>query len=112
MTDDPDGSILPFCPTARHMATKIRQIASYDIHVYLGRDAREWIIDTGVTRLDVIRALSNPVVDGPSWSGTWPGEWVCQVIVKVVGSKPIRIEVSIRDGDKLLIKTLSWEDLR
>jgi hypothetical protein len=64
-----------------------------------------------ITRLDVIRVLTRGHIDGEIVPGNNAGEWKCKVVANVKGSRDIGVATLIIGQDRILVKTVEWEDL-
>lgn len=98
-------------PRLHELHAIIRKLAEEDQRVYLSYHSRERMGLRSITRIDVIRALKRGHIDGDVVAGQSPGEWKCKVVANVRGSRDIGVVTLVIGGDKLLVKTVEWEDL-
>lgn len=98
-------------PRLADMHGTIRRLADEDKRVYLSQHARDRMDLRAITRVDVIRVLRRGHIEGQIEPGENPGEWKCKVIANVRGSRDIGVVTLIIGCDRLLIKTVEWEDL-
>src|SRR4051794_30633831 len=110
MAEVPDGRVSAFRPNLADLTATIRRIAAEDRRVYLSNHARERMDIRTITRVDVIRALARGHIDGPIVPGDRPGEWKCKVVANVKGSRDIGVIALVIGGDRILVKTVEWED--
>ncbi|WP_418368996.1 hypothetical protein [Tsuneonella dongtanensis] len=61
--------------------------------------------------MDVVRVLRTGHIDGEIIAGQSPGEWKCKVVANVRGSRDIGVVTLVIGGDRILVKTVEWEDL-
>lgn len=98
-------------PRLSELHDMIRRLAEEDRQVYLSFHAKERMNLRSITRIDVIRVLRRGHIDGDIVAGQAPGEWKCKVVANVRGSRDIGVVTLVIGGDKLLVKTVEWEDL-
>jgi hypothetical protein len=98
-------------PKLADIHAAIRSLAEEDRRVYLSFHAKERMEQRSITRVDVVRVLRRGHIDGPVVPGEYPGEWKCKVVANVRGSRDIGVVTLVIGGDKLLVKTVEWEDL-
>ena len=103
--------VVPMRPRLEDIQATVRRLAEEDRRVYLSNHAKERMDLRSITRIDVIRVLRRGHVDGEVVAGQSPGEWKCKVVANVRGSRDIGVVTLIIGGDKLLVKTVEWEDL-
>ncbi len=98
-------------PKLADVHATIRHIAEVDRQIYLSCHAKERMEQRSITRLDVIRVLRRGHIDGPIEPGDGPGEWKCKVVANVRGSRDIGVVTLIIGSDRILVKTVEWEDI-
>lgn len=98
-------------PRLADMHATIRKLAEEDRNVYLSFHAKERMDLRSITRIDVIRVLKRGHIDGDIVAGQSQGEWKCKVVANVRGSRDIGVITLVIGGDRLLVKTVEWEDL-
>lgn len=98
-------------PKLADIESTIKGLADADLRVYLSRHAIERMEQRSITRIDVIRVLKRGHIDGDISPGDNPGEWKCKVVANVKGSRDIGVVTLVIGSDKLLVKTVEWEDL-
>ena len=111
MTENPERRVVPMRPKLADIHATIRRLAVEDRSVFISYHARERMEQRAITRIDVIRVLQRGHVDGQIDAGENPGEWKCKVVANVRGSRDIGVVTLVIGGDKLLVKTVEWEDL-
>lgn len=93
------------------MHAEVRRIATEDCNVYLSDHAKERMEQRSISRLDVMRVLTTGHIDGDIMPGQRAGEWKCKVTAPVKGSREVGVITLLVGFEKLLIKTVEWEDL-
>lgn len=111
MAEKPIGRVVQMRPNPRDMHETIRRIAGADRKVYLSNHAKERMESRSITRLDVIRVLTRGHIEGSIVPGDNLGEWKCKVVANVKGSRDIGVATLVIGADKILVKTVEWEDL-
>jgi hypothetical protein len=111
MAEEPANRVVPIRPKLADIHAAIRRIANEDRQVYLSSHAKERMEQRSITRLDVVRVLNRGHIDGPITPGDAPGEWKCKVVANVRGSRDIGVVTLVIANEKLLVKTVEWEDL-
>ena len=64
-----------------------------------------------ISRVDVIRVLTRGHIDGVIIPGNNPGEWKCKVVANVKGSREIGVVTLVIGQERVLVKTVEWEDI-
>lgn len=111
MAEIPDSRVTNFRPKLGELTATIRRIAEADRRVYLSKHARQRMDLRTITRVDVIRVLVRGHIEGEIVLGESPGEWKCKVVANVKGSRDIGVVTLVIGGDRILVKTVEWEDL-
>lgn len=111
MTEANERRVVPMRPRLEELHATIRRLAEEDRRVYLSYHAKERMDLRSITRIDVVRVLKRGHIDGEIVAGNEPGEWKCKVVANVRGSRDIGVVTLVIGGDKLLVKTVEWEDL-
>ena len=111
MTQANERRVVPMRPRLNELHATVRRLAEEDRKVYLSNHAKERMDLRSITRIDVIRVLRRGHLDGDIVAGQSPGEWKCKVVANVRGSRDIGVVTLVIGGDRLLVKTVEWEDL-
>ena len=111
MAEEIDRRVLAFRPKREEFHGSIRRIAFEDRHVYLSDHAKTRMDQRSITRVDVVRVLQRGHIEGEIVPGNSLGEWKCKVVANVKGSREIGVVSLIINDERILVKTVEWEDL-
>ena len=111
MAEEPGGRLIQLRPKLADLHATIRRIAVEDRRVYLSEHAKERMEIRSITRVDVIRVLKRGHIDGSIDPGNHAGEWKCKVIANVKGSREIGVVTLVIGQERILVKTVEWEDI-
>ncbi|MGN6621976.1 MAG: DUF4258 domain-containing protein [Sphingomonas sp.] len=111
MAEEPIDRVVPLRPKVADLHATIRKIAREDRLVYLSHHARERMERRSISRLDVVRVLTRGHIEGVVLPGDNPGEWKAKVVANVRGSRDIGVVTLVISFEKILVKTVEWEDL-
>ncbi len=105
-----DPAPLPRRPLDRFIAERrIKAIAAVTSNIKWSFHALERMEERGIPDVDVLRILRQGVIAGPPRADR-PGEWTCKMVRTIRGRREAGFVVIILLGDRLLVKTVEWED--
>ncbi len=106
MTDRP----VPLMNAKRAEAT-IRALALEPARVTVTFHAQDRMLERGFSNRDLINVLTTgQVLAQPTL--TERGEWKCKVVKRLRGSRDAGAVTLIAKGDRLIVVTMEWEDVR
>jgi Domain of unknown function (DUF4258) len=111
MRNEIEPKVVSIRPRLADWHALIRKIATEDQRVYFSTHAKERMAYRGITRLDAVRVLQRGHIDGQIEAGNYAGEWKCKVVANVKGSREIGVVTLVIDREKILVKTVEWEDI-
>lgn len=90
---------------------RIHKIAENSVNLILGTHAKERMADRDIVRYDIDRALRSGFIQGDPEEAE-RGEWKCKMTLPIKGRRTLGvIVILLRDGKRLFVKTVEWEDL-
>lgn len=108
---DPPGNVVPLRRKATWAQTRVRAIAADSANVLFTDHAQERMEARGFADFDVLRILRTGFVDDEPVAARG-GEWKCKVLKKMSGERIAGVVTIIMVKDRLLVKTVEWEDGR
>jgi hypothetical protein len=89
----------------------IHRLAQDSSNVILTTHAKERMEERGIVRADLDRILrAGSVMERPLRNER--GDWQCKIVLRLVGARDAGAVTVIADQDKLIIRTVEWEDWR
>lgn len=103
-------------PTARIVAPlsrTIREYAAVSERVFFSNHARERMEEREITDIEVIRVLKFGEIAGQPWREEKSEDMACKVVMRQAGGRILGVvTIVVTLTERLLIKTVEWEDLR
>lgn len=96
---------------AEQAERRIRAIAADTARIRWSFHALERMEERGIPDVDVLRILRLGMIAGPPRTDR-PGEWTCKMVRTIRGRREAGVVAIILLGDRLLVKTVEWEDPR
>jgi len=59
-----------------------------------------------------LAVIREGIVSGPVEAGASQGEWKAKIVRNVKGRRDVGVVVLLIKNDRLLVKTVEWEDVR
>lgn len=97
--------------TVAQAERRIRAIAADTANIKWSFHALERMEERGIPDVDVLRILRLGTIAGPPRAGR-PGEWTCKMVRTIRGRREAGVVAIILLDDRLLVKTVEWEDPR
>jgi hypothetical protein len=96
--------------TKRAEAT-VRGLALEQSNVVVTLHAEERMLERGFNNRDLLNVLTTgQIINQPVL--TERGEWKCKVVKRIRGSRDAGVVTVIAKGDRLIVLTMEWEDMR
>jgi Domain of unknown function (DUF4258) len=89
----------------------IHRLARDSSKVILTTHAKDRMEERGIVRADLDRSLRTGSVLGSPFRNE-RGDWQCKIILRLVGSRDACAVTVIAKNDRLIIRTVEWEDWR
>lgn len=89
---------------------RIKTIATNTANIKWSFHALERMEERGIPDVDVLRILRQGMIAEPPRADR-PGEWTCKMVRTIRGRREAGVGAIILLGDRLLIKTVEWEDM-
>ncbi|MEN9895674.1 MAG: hypothetical protein RIR97_1526 [Pseudomonadota bacterium] len=91
---------------------KIRQIARDSNNIKFTFHARERMAERDIPIRVALSVIREGAVSGKIVAGHAPGEWKAKIVRHVKGRRDIGAVVLLISNDRIVVKTLEWEDWR
>ncbi|MGH2510349.1 MAG: DUF4258 domain-containing protein [Ktedonobacteraceae bacterium] len=88
----------------------VRRRAADTSNIILSNHAKERMFERDIWAIDVFRILRNGVIEEEPQK-TDRGEWKVKVCMRLKGNRDAGVITIILDRQRLLVKTVEWEDL-
>ena len=103
--------VWPSTPPPAHKLVKvIRFLATQSDRIDWTDHAWDRMDERGITDMDALRALRNGDIVGSILAGRRRGEWQCKVCFPLRERREIGVAVVVVESDRMVIKTVEWED--
>lgn len=95
-----------------HQAERIiHRLARDSSNIILTLHAKDRMEERGIVRADLDRILrTGSVVDPPFRNER--GDWQCKIVLRLIGSRDAGAVTVIAERNRLIIRTVEWEDWR
>ena len=104
------GEVVPIMRPKSAEAT-IRALALNSARIIITDHAQARMEERDFTLTDLTRVLQfGSVINNPR--RTPQGDWSCKVVMRLRGSRDAGVVTVIAKGDRLIIITMEWEDVR
>lgn len=91
---------------------RIRAIARDTARVIVTDHAAERMEERDIPDVDLFRILRDGHIVGEVEPGRRDGDWIAKVVFRVRGSRDAGVVTVVLATDRLVIKTVEWEDFR
>ena len=94
------------------LEARIHELATVSARVAVSRHAIERMIERGITDRMMFVTLRGGRLVGSVEPGKRSGEWKCKMVMEMRGRREMGVVTLVIGAERLLVKTVEWEDVR
>lgn len=110
--DEPQRAVAKLTLRPNEFIERVRFLASDTRFVGWSRHARDRMAERGISIRVALTVIREGHVAGPIEPGTSRGEWKAKIVRNVKGRRDVGVVVLLIRNNRLLVKTVEWEDIR
>ena len=95
-----------------HFIERIRFLAADTSTIWWSQHARKRMAERGISNRVALTVIREGMVSGPIEAGQSQGEWKAKIIRNVKGRRDVGVVVLLIRNNRILVKTVEWEDVR
>jgi hypothetical protein len=103
---------LPTRTLVRELQERIRLIAKVTVQVAFSDHALDRMDERDISDREVFDVLRSGLIEGAPWIEPKSGDDACKVVLRLKRSRAIGVVTIVLKVDKLVVKTVEWEDVR
>ncbi|WP_421857758.1 DUF4258 domain-containing protein [Oricola sp.] len=112
MNDPSSQGVAKLAPRHSDFENRIRRIAAKSENVKWTFHARERMRERDISIRVALTVIREGMLTGKIEPGQKPGEWKAKIVRNVKGRRDVGAVVLLMQNDRILVKTVEWEDLR